>query len=126
MSLVLDAGALVAIERGDVTVMTRVKEDLLANLVPSTHGGVVAQVWRGGRGRQARLARFLPNVRVEPLDEELGKRAGVLVGKARTADVVDAAVVLLATDGDVILTSDPEDLLHLAETAGLDVEIVAV
>ncbi len=33
------------------------------------------------------------------LDEELGRRAGVLLGRAGSSDVVDAAVVLLARDG---------------------------
>jgi hypothetical protein len=41
-------------------------------------------------------------------------------------DVVDAAVVLLAADGDDILTSDADDLLPLAVAAGRHVEIVPV
>lgn len=41
-------------------------------------------------------------------------------------DVVDAAVVLLAVDGDTILTSDPDDLAALANTAGLHIDLVAV
>jgi hypothetical protein len=42
------------------------------------------------------------------------------------ADVVDAAVVLLAQDGDFILTSDPHDLEPLASAAALHVDIVPV
>jgi len=68
----------------------------------------------------------LRGVDVEPLDEELGLRVGLLLGQAHTSDVVDAAVVLLATDGDEILTSDSEDLAVLARTAGLHVDIVQV
>ena len=41
-------------------------------------------------------------------------------------DVVDAAVVLLAADGDVILTADPQDLSPLAASAGLHVDVVPV
>jgi hypothetical protein len=72
------------------------------------------------------LARFLPGVGVEPLDIELGRKAGVLLGRARQHDVVDAALVLLAADGDVLLTSDAGDLAHWARAAGLHVEVVAV
>ena len=94
--------------------------------MPVTHGGVLGQVWRGGSRRQASLARLLPGVRVTPLDDALGRRAGVLLGRARRADVIDAALVLLAVDGDTILTSDPRDLRPLAEHAGLRVDIVPV
>ncbi len=41
-------------------------------------------------------------------------------------DVIDAAVVLLAHDGDEIFTSDVTDLARLAEALGSDVEIVSV
>ncbi len=125
MSLVLDAGAFLAVERADRDVVALVKGERAAGRVPLTHGGVVAQVWRGG-GRQALLARLLAGVDVVALDEELGRRAGVLLGCAGCSDVVDAAVVVLARDGDDILTSDPQDLLVLAEVAGVHVELVAV
>jgi hypothetical protein len=41
-------------------------------------------------------------------------------------DVIDAALVLLAEDGDSLLTSDPADLALLAAEAGLHVDIVSV
>jgi hypothetical protein len=63
---------------------------------------------------------------VVPLDKFLGRRAGVLLGRAGTSDVIDAAVVLLASDGDRILTSDPDDLRHLAEASEIDADIVLV
>ncbi len=126
MSLVLDAGALVAIERGDRDTVALLKRELLAGRAPSTHGGVVGQVWRGGSGRQAELARLLPGLHVAPLDGLLGRRAGVLLGRSRTVDVIDAALVLLANDGDSVLTSDPRDIARLARSAGLDVDVVPV
>jgi hypothetical protein len=125
MSLVLDAGAFVSIER-DRETLALLKRELKARRVPLTHGGVVAQVWRGGSGRQANLARVLAGVEVIPLDDALGRRAGLLLGRARKADAVDAAVVLLATDGDTILTSDPGDLKALAAAAAVHVDIVTV
>ena len=126
MRLILDAGALIAIERGDREVIARIQRELSTKRGVVTHGGVVGQVWRGGTGRQTRLARFLPGFEIVPLDAELGRRAGVLLGKTRTTDVIDAAVVLLAADGDWILTSDPEDLRVLAEAAGLHVDVIEV
>ena len=123
MTLVLDVGAFVAVERGDRDVVALIKRERLAGRAPLTHGGVVGQVWRGGAGRQAVLARVLPGVEVAALDDALGRRAGVLLGHARRRDVVDAALVLLAIDGDQILTSDPGDLRPLALMTGAHVEI---
>lgn len=125
MSLVLDAGAFLAVERADRDVVALIKGERAAGRVPLTHGGVVGQVWRGG-GRQALVARLLAGVEVIALDEELGRRAGVLLGCAGSSDVVDAAVVLLARDGDHVVTSDPQDLIALAEAAGVHVELLAV
>jgi hypothetical protein len=126
MSLLLDAGAFVAVEQGDRDVVALVKRERLAQRAPLSHGGVVAQVWRGGSGRQADLARLLAGVDVKALDQDLGKKAGVLLGLSRTDDAVDAALVCLAADGDDILTSDPGDLKALAEAAGLHIDLVPV
>jgi hypothetical protein len=126
MTLVFDAGAFVAAERGDRTVMALLKAELLAGRTPITHGGVVGQIWRGGAGRQAPLAQLLDGVAVEPVDEELGKRAGLLLKLTRGRDVIDAAVVLLAHDGDTILTSDPGDLAALAAEADIHLDLAAV
>lgn len=125
MTLILDAGALLAVERQERGLMALVKGELSLGRAPVTHGGIVGQAWRGG-ARQARLAAFLQAVDITPIDGDLGRRAGVLLGRAKRSDVLDAAVVLLAADGDSILTSDPGDLRRLAETAGVHVDIVPV
>jgi hypothetical protein len=65
-------------------------------------------------------------VDVRPLDGSLGRRAGVLLGQAGGADVVDAAVVLICDDGDEIFTSDPDDLKPLAALAGTLVDLIAI
>ncbi len=124
MSLVLDAGALIAVERGNRDTIALIKQELLEGRAPLTHGGVLGQVWRGGAKRQANLARLLPGLNIAALDTTLGRRAGVLLGRAQMLDVVDAALVLLAVDGDFLLTSDPADLEPLAAIAGLHVDIV--
>lgn len=126
MTLVLDAGALVAVERGSRELVARIKRERLLGCAPVTHGGVVGQVWRGGSGRQAGLAQLLPYVDILPLDSDLGKRAGTLLRETGSSDVIDAAVVLLAGDDDLILTSDPDDLVVLAAASGIHVEIVPV
>ena len=126
MSLILDSGAFLAVERGDRDTAALLKQELLARRVPITHGGVIAQVWRGGARRQANLARLLPALDVRAVDALLGRRAGVLLGKTRTADVIDAALALLAADGDSLLTSDPNDLAALVAAAGVHVDVVRV
>lgn len=124
--LVLDSGAFVAVERGDRDVVALIKRERLAERAPVSHGGVIAQVWRGGSGRQAPLARLLAGVDVAALDGGLGRRAGVLLARSDLADAIDAAVVCLAGDGDDILTSDPGDLRALAQAAGVHVELIPV
>jgi hypothetical protein len=126
MTLVLDAGAFFAVERGEREVIALIKRERLSGRSPITHGGVVAQVWRGGRGRQAEVARLLYGVDISPLDDELGRRAGVLIGRTGTSDAIDAALVCLTYDGDVVLTSDLEDLRRLAASSGTHVELVPV
>jgi hypothetical protein len=126
MSFVFDSGALIALERNDRVMWRRLKLALLAREVPVTHGGVVGQVWRGRGARQALLARALEMVDVRPLDDALGRASGALLASAGRSDVVDAAVALLAQDGDQIVTSDPVDLEPLAAATGRHVELVPV
>jgi hypothetical protein len=126
VTLLLDAGAFVALERNDRAVWRRLKAAALAGAPPVTHGGVVAQVWRGGAGRQAVLARSLAGVDVRPLDEDLGRAAGVLHGRARRHDAVEAALAALADHDDVILTSDPSDLAALVAATRRRIDVVPV
>lgn len=126
MSIVLDGGALIAVERGDRDMIALIKRERREGLSPLSHGGVIGQVWRRGYGRQATLARLLPGVEVRALDDDLGRQAGVLLGAAGRADVIDAAVVLLAHDGDEVFTSDPGDLRDLATVAGRHVELIPI
>lgn len=124
MTLICDAGAFVALERADRAMWRRLKAELHADRPLVTHGGVVAQIWRGGYGRQVPLARVLASADVVGLDDILGRRAGVLLGRARTSDAIDAALVLLASDDDRIATSDADDIQHLVSAAGLHVDVI--
>ncbi len=123
-ALVLDAGAFVAVDRGERATMTRLRVALANQVDLRTSAIVVGQVWRNPDGRQARLARLLQAVDVRPVDEPMGRRAGVLLARAGTTDPIDATVVLVAEPGDRILTSDPDDLRRLVTAAGTRAAVV--
>jgi hypothetical protein len=124
MTLILDAGALLALERDDRAAWRHYESARLSDSFPVSHGGIIGQVWRGGGPSQARFALALKGLKVWPLDEALGRKAGALLAKTRTKDVIDAALVLLAEDGDEIMTSDPGDISVLAGHADLDIDII--
>jgi hypothetical protein len=86
---------------------------------------VLAQVWRGGSGRQARLAQLLHDVEVLSIDDDHGRRTGVLLGATGMSDAIDASLVLVAEDGDRIITSDVDDIQRLVTAAGRRVTVVA-
>ena len=124
MSDILDSGALIALESDDRRMWRRLKGALQAESPPRTHGGVIAQVWRGGVGRQARLSAALRAIEVVPLDEGLGRRAGVLLARCGLTDAIDAALVALADHGDRIFTSDPDDVAVLAGTSNRRIDVI--
>ena len=123
MSLVLDSGALVALERNERPMWARLKAAQSAGALPLTHAGVLGQVWRGD-ARQARLSQALTGIDVRALDEPLGRAAGRLLAASGLADVIDACVALLAGDGDEIVTADRDDLGRLAAALGHHVELI--
>ena len=118
MAFILDAGALIACERGDRCVIGAAATSRASIGVPiRTSAAVVAQVWRGG-SRQAWLARALVGTVEEALDPERARSIGALLGPAGMSDVVDAAVVDVAQDGDEIVTADPDDIAALVAASG--------
>jgi hypothetical protein len=123
--IILDAGALIALERADRSMWLRYERAVRTGERLVTHAGVVGQVFRGGP-RQAGLGRALAGVNVASLDDRLGREAGRLLARTKTRDVIDAALVLLARDGDTILTSDLADIRPLASAAGIDLDLVLV
>lgn len=116
--IVLDAGALVALDRNDRFLWTLLREAVRADIPVLVPLGALAQAWRGG-SRQARLARALDDLESVSFDE-LSRTAGELCGRAGTGDVVDAGVALVAAraEVDLLCTSDPDDLVPLIRTAG--------
>jgi hypothetical protein len=113
--IVLDAGALIALDRGDKRMIALLHRALAQGRTFRVPAGVVGQAWRDGR-YQVTLARFLRSEEVEivPLDEHPARSCGELCGAVNSADVIDASVVILARERrDPIVTSDPNDLRRL-------------
>jgi hypothetical protein len=124
-ALILDAGAFVAVDRNDRAMVARLRVAQQSNIHLRTSAIVISQVWRDPAGRQAQLARLLHAVEVRAVDDPLAREAGVLIGRAKTQDPIDATVVLVADHGDRILTSDPDDIRQLAGSAGKRVAVIA-
>ncbi|MBM3797432.1 MAG: type II toxin-antitoxin system VapC family toxin [Acidobacteria bacterium] len=113
--IVLDTGALIALDRGDKRMIALLDRALTHGRTFRVPVGVVGQAWRDGRV-QVTLARFLRSDAVEivPLDEQLARACGELCGVTGTADMIDASLAILArTRREPIVTSDPEDLRRL-------------
>jgi len=119
-SLILDSGALIAVERGNHRADVLIGHTMQARGNVAIPAGVVAQVWRHGR-RQVVLTRLLnhPLVKIVPLDDLTARAAGVLCGIAQTSDIVDASVVLCAQErgNALIATSDAADIAKLDPNA---------
>lgn len=111
MSLTLDTGALVALERGDARAHALVERAGRGGrvFVPIS---VVVEWWRGQRGPAARL---LDGFDVEPLSLVVARAAGEALGRVRRGPSPTDAVVMAsaAQRGDVVLTSDLDDLVRL-------------
>lgn len=111
----LDAGALIALDRGDrrvVALVARALETSARVTVPAT---ALAQAVRNP-ARQARLGHLVrqPTTDVVVLDRVDATSVGRLLASSGTADVIDAHVVLCARrTGQAVVTSDPTDLRHL-------------
>lgn len=123
-AVVLDAGAFVALDRGDRAMAARLRVAQGSGLELRSNGAVVAQVWRESAGRQAVLSRLLRSVDVRAVDRSLGQEAGVLLGRAGRGDAVDATVVAVANTGDRIITSDPAEIRALVEASGRAVFVI--
>jgi hypothetical protein len=116
-ALVFDSGALIALERGDRGVAALLVAAAESGAEAVTSSACVAQVWRNPAS-QTRLASALAGFVECELDPRRARDCGTLLARSETRDTADAAVSLLAHDGDTVLTSDPQDIEHLLSTAG--------
>ena len=123
-AVVYDAAVLVAADRNDRRVWAEHKARLEFGVIPLVPAPVVAQASRSHR--QVQLRRFLSGCTVVPLGERDAHDAGWLLGKSKTADVVDAVVVTTAVRRNAtILTGDVKDIERLTASSGGDVAVVS-
>lgn len=119
--VVLDAGAFIALERRNGTMVALVRLFAERSTPLVTSAGVVAQVWRGGGARQVPVVYLLRRTTVVDLTYAVARMLGRVLGKAGTTDAVDAHVVWLARErGWPVLTSDVDDLRALDPTLRLE------
>jgi predicted nucleic acid-binding protein len=122
---VLDAGALIGVERGSGVVSALLEDAEEAGDEVVIPASVLAQAWRGG-AKAARLARLVNASEIDDLSESRAKEVGGRLGTRGGRDVVDAHVVCCAVEREAaILTSDPDDAEALTEP-GEDVELIRV
>ena len=114
--VVLDTGALIAVERGDRAVAVLLAEARRLGSPITVPAGCVAQAWRSP-ARQARTAMLLRqrHVEVVALDDADARRVGLLLAATATSDVVDGHVAVCAhRSGRAVLTSEPKAIQRLA------------
>jgi len=111
--LTLDAGALIAYERGNTRIRWLLSAAFDRGVTATIPAVVLAEVWRGD-ARDAPVARLMKWCRIEPLDEQRARAAGKLRRSTAGAGAVDACVAIGVRErGDAIVTSDPDDLRRL-------------
>lgn len=113
MTVLYDAGLLIAADRNDREVWADHRARLEFGVVPATTAPVVSQVSRSSR--QVQLRRLLRGCEIVAFAPEEVHEVGELLGCAGSSDVVDAHVVVTASRrGSSVITSDEEDLGRLS------------
>lgn len=111
--LTLDAGALIAYERGDDRIREILAVAYARGLVPTIPAIVLAEVWRGD-ARDARVARLLKASSIEAVDERLARTAGSLRRRTPGSGTIDACIAVgVRRRRDAIATTDPNDMRTL-------------
>jgi hypothetical protein len=119
--IVLDAGAFIALERRNRTMVRLVQLFADAQTPLVTSAGVVAQVWRGGGQRQVPVAFLLKRTTVVDLTFAVARTLGRMLGASGATDPVDAHIAFLARERAwPVLTSDASDLLAIDPTLHLE------
>lgn len=129
-TLVLDTGALIALDRNDRSAWAKLQDAITADDNIRVPSGAIAQAWRDG-ARQVLLARALSHCDEVALTGSFARAAGLLCGRASTADVIDASVALTVagaaqSDDVAVLTSDPDDIRHLLSILNVDARVVEI
>jgi PIN domain nuclease of toxin-antitoxin system len=125
VTVVLDAGALIAIDKRDRAVGAMLRVLQRDDVPVVTSAAVVAQAWRDPR-RQVNLARVLTGVDIAALDDVAAKKVGELLRVNGTSALADAHVALLVQPQERVLTSDEADIKALLRTRRVKAVIVRV
>ena len=105
-----DSGALVALERRDISMVIKLRVLHQAGVPITIPANAVVEWWRKGRGQPTILGLGT----VEPLNEVVAKAAGEALAKVRGSTAIDATVMASAAQrGDRVFTSDPTDMQRL-------------
>jgi predicted nucleic acid-binding protein len=124
--LTYDSGALIAAERNERRMWLIHARALARGVQPTVPAAALAEVYRSGR--QANLGRLLTGCRVDLLDGDRAKAAGVLLGRcAVDPGPVDASVAECALRrGDAVVTGNPDHIAALADGARRKLPIIAL
>lgn len=110
--LTLDTGALIALERRNQRMAAVFATATKHRSVITVPTAAVAEWWRGRSVKRGDL--LLSAVVVEPLTLELAKLAGEAQAALPHSTPIDAIVMASAASrGDMVYTSDPDDLSDL-------------
>jgi predicted nucleic acid-binding protein len=119
-TLVLDAEGVVKLAAGDLRTRHRYEAARKRRGHVVTAATTLAEILRG-QPRDAAMHRVLNRITVVPIDEQAGRAAGELLGRAglsghrHALDALLAVVALSQPRPVVLLTSDPGDLTALTE-----------
>ena len=111
--MILDSGVFVALDNpSQARVLMRLISRMADDDEPlSTTEAVLAQSWRNPK-RQVLMKRLVAITTVHPFGDP--QTIGVRCATSGTSDVVDAGLAVLADQlGDVVLTTDPDDMAQL-------------
>lgn len=129
-TLVLDTGALIALDRNDRSAWAKLRGAITADDNIRVPSGAIAQAWRDG-ARQVLLARALSHCDEVALAGSFARAAGLLCGQAATADVIDASVALTVagaaqSEEVAVMTSDADDIRHLLSVLNVEARVVEI
>jgi predicted nucleic acid-binding protein len=123
-AVILDAGAFIAAERGSSTVKHWLAAAARTNATILVPALVIAEIWR--QPPRPHAASVVRNVdTVVALDVAAAKRVGALLGNAKSTQIVDTSVALvaIANQPSFVLTSDADDIATLVGAAGVGCRI---
>ena len=127
----LDAGALIQVDRGNQEVLSAIKAAIDKGEVVDVPTGVIGQAWRNPN-RQVLLSRTLKQCNEVNLDRATARAGGQLCGWTATSDVIDASVALAVAyarrSGEevTLLTSDSVELGILLSVLDAQARIIGV